>query len=95
SFEYLKMLPVDILKIDGSFVHNMPQSETDYAIVEATCRVAQTMNLKTVAEYVESEKIMACLVEMGVNYAQGYYTGRPITLAKLQLLIEQSKGSGL
>ncbi len=45
SFEYLKKLPVDILKIDGSFINNMPQSKTDYAIVDAVWKVAQTMNL--------------------------------------------------
>ena len=88
SFEYLKKLPVNILKIDGSFIQNMHKSETDYAIVDAVCRVAQTMNLKTVAEYVESEKIMDLLVEMGVDYAQGYYTGRPVTLEKLLLQVE-------
>ena len=91
SFEYLKNLPVNILKIDGSFIQNMQKSETDYAIVDATWRVAQTMNLKTVAEYVESKKIMDLLVEMGVNYAQGYYTGKPVTLEKLLLQIEESK----
>jgi len=91
SFEYLKKLPVNILKIDGSFIQNMHKSETDYAIVDAVCSVAQTMNLKTVAEYVESEKIMDLLLEMGVDYAQGYYTGRPVRLEKLLLQIEESK----
>ncbi len=91
SFEYLKKLPVDVLKIDGSFVHNLSQSSTDFAIVDATCKVAKTMNLKTVAEYVESEKIMQLLVEMGVDYAQGYYTGKPVSLEKLLLLINESK----
>ena len=82
SFEYLKKLPVNILKIAGSFIHNMPQSETDYAIVDASRRVAQSMNLTTVAECVESEEILALLAEMGVNYAQGCYTGRPVALEK-------------
>ena len=85
SFEYLKNLPVNILKIDGSFIHNMPQSKTDYAIVYAVWKVAQTMNLTTVAEYVESKEILELLADMGVTYAQGYYTGKPVTLEKLLL----------
>ncbi len=85
SFEYLKKLPVDILKIDGSFINNMPQSKTDYAIVDAVWKVAQTMNLTMVAEYVESKEILAFLEEMGVTYAQGYYTGKPVSLEKLLL----------
>lgn len=90
SFEYLKKLPVNILKIDGEFIQNMPKSKTDYAIVDAVWKVAETMNLTTVAEYVESEIILNYLAEMGVNYAQGYYTGRPVSLEKLQQLLEDS-----
>ncbi len=90
SFEYLKKLPVNILKIDGEFIQNMPQSKTDYAIVDAVWRVAETMNLTTVAEYVESEKILDYLSEMGVNYAQGFYTGRPVSLEELQQQINES-----
>ncbi len=93
SFEYLKKLPVNILKIDGEFIHNMPQSKTDYVIVDAIWRVAETMDLTTVAEYVESEIILNYLSEMGVNYAQGYYTGKPVNLEKLQQLINESNGS--
>jgi EAL domain-containing protein (putative c-di-GMP-specific phosphodiesterase class I)/GGDEF domain-containing protein len=91
SFEYLKKLPVNILKIEGTFVHNMPTSATDCAIVEAVWRVAQTMNLKTVAEYVESEEILGFLVDMGVTYAQGFHTGRPVALDKLLQSDQQHK----
>lgn len=86
SFEYLKNLPVNILKIDGSFIHNMPQSKIDYVIVDATRRVAQTLNLTTVAEYVESEEILEFLEKMGIDYAQGYYTGKPVSLEKLLMI---------
>ncbi len=83
SFEYLKKLPVNILKIDGIFIRNMPQSKTDCIIVDSVWRVAQTMNLSTVAEYVESEEILQLLTEMGVTYAQGYHVGRPVTLSEI------------
>lgn len=83
SFEYLKKLPVNILKIDGIFIRNMAQSQTDCIIVDAVWRVAQAMNLSTVAEYVESEEILQLLAEMGVTYAQGYHTGRPVSLMEI------------
>ncbi len=83
SFEYLKKLPVNILKIDGIFIRNMAQSQTDCIIVDAVWRVAQAMNLSTVAEYVESEEILQLLADMGVTYAQGYHTGRPVSLMEI------------
>ncbi len=83
SFEYLKKLPVNILKIDGIFIRNMPQSKTDCIIVDSVWRVAQTMNLSTVAEYVESEEILRLLTEMGVTYAQGYHMGKPVPLDEI------------
>ncbi len=91
SFDYLKKLPVNILKIDGSFIHSMPQSKTDCAIVDAIWRVAQTMNLTTVAEYVESEEILQLLSKMGITYAQGYYTGKPVKLNELLLFANKEK----
>ncbi len=86
SFEYLKKLPVNILKIDGIFIHNLPHSKMDHVIVDAVGRVAETMNLKTVAEYVESEEILQLLAEMGVTYAQGYHMGKPMPLEDLLLI---------
>jgi EAL domain-containing protein (putative c-di-GMP-specific phosphodiesterase class I)/GGDEF domain-containing protein len=83
SFEYLKKLPVNILKIDGIFIRNMPQSSTDCIIVDSVWRVAQNMNLSTVAEYVESEEILQLLTEMGVTYAQGYHIGKPVLLEEI------------
>lgn len=91
SFEYLKKLPVDILKIDGIFIHNLPHSKIDHVIVESVGRVAETMNLKTVAEYVESEEILQLLADMGVTYAQGYHTGRPMPLEELLSLKQYQK----
>jgi len=77
SFAYLKNLPVDYLKIDGVFIKNIATDAIDRAIVDAISRTGQVMGLKIVAEFVENEAILAQLRELGVDYAQGYYIGRP------------------
>jgi diguanylate cyclase (GGDEF)-like protein/PAS domain S-box-containing protein len=77
SFAYLKGLSVDFLKIDGRFVRDMVTDPIDHAMVEAIQRVATIMGIKTIAESVENEATLEQLREIGVDYAQGYATGRP------------------
>ncbi|MGB3292301.1 MAG: EAL domain-containing protein [Phormidesmis sp.] len=77
SFGYLKNLPVDYLKIDGSFVKHMAENPVDEAFVEAINRVGQVLGLKTVAEFVENDAILAKLKQIGVDYAQGYGIAEP------------------
>jgi diguanylate cyclase (GGDEF)-like protein len=77
SFAYLRSLPVDYLKIDGTFVRDMHQDPIDAAMVEAIHKVARLMGVRTVAEYVEDEATALMLREMGVDYAQGYHIHRP------------------
>jgi len=81
SFGYLKSLPVDFLKIDGSIIRDMVTDETSAAMVLAINQVGHTMNLRTIAEYVESEAIRSRLKEIGVDYAQGYAIGKPVPFA--------------
>lgn len=81
SFSYLKMLSVDYLKIDGSFVRDMLNDKRDYAIVNSINHIGQSLGLSTVAEYVESEDIVLALQEIGVDYGQGYSLGPPSPLA--------------
>jgi diguanylate cyclase (GGDEF)-like protein/PAS domain S-box-containing protein len=81
SFAYLKSLPVDYLKIDGAFVKDLADDPIDRAMVEAINQIGHVMNLKTIAEFVESDAIMDCLREIGVDYAQGYGVSRPVPLA--------------
>ena len=83
SLTYLKNLPVDYLKIDGSFVKNIVNDEIDCTAVEFFNRLGQIMNLKTVAEFVEDEAILQKLKEIGVDYAQGYGIDLPIPLNPL------------
>ena len=80
SFTYLKSLPVDYLKIDGSFVRDIESDLSDRAMVEAIHSVADTLKLGTVAEYVESEGCLQALKEIGIDYAQGFALGRPSPL---------------
>ena len=77
SFLYLKYLSIDYVKIEGSFVRNMVADERDRIIVEQINSMAHRFGLKTVAEFVEDEETAKMLVEIGVDYAQGYYFGRP------------------
>lgn len=80
SFAYLKHLPVDFLKIDGGFVKDIVQDETDYAVVAAINEVAHRLGIQTIAEYVESVSIFEKLIEIGVDYGQGFALGKPVPL---------------
>jgi len=77
SFAYLKHLPVDYLKIDGVFVKDMADDPIDRAMVEAINNVGHVMGKQTIAEFVDSDRVMAALREIGVDYAQGYGVARP------------------
>ncbi len=80
SYGYLKNLPVDYLKIDGTFIKNIEIVPSDYAVVKSVCEVAHFMDKKVVAEYVESENTLNLLRDIGVDYAQGYFIEKPISL---------------
>jgi diguanylate cyclase (GGDEF)-like protein len=77
SFTYLKQLPVDFVKIDGTFVREITTDAVDRAMVESVNRISHEMGLRTVAEFVENDAIMQCLRQLGVDFAQGYGVGRP------------------
>ena len=77
SFQYLKNLPVDFLKIDGSFVSDMINNNIDHAMVAAINEVGHIMGIKTIAEYVENEQIIKKLRDINVDYGQGYGIEQP------------------
>jgi diguanylate cyclase (GGDEF)-like protein/PAS domain S-box-containing protein len=86
SFAYLKHLPVDYVKIDGGFVKDLADDPIDRAMVEAINNVGHVMGKQTIAEFVDSERVMAVLREIGVDYAQGYGVAKPRPFAaRLQL----------
>jgi diguanylate cyclase (GGDEF)-like protein/PAS domain S-box-containing protein len=77
SFAYLKHLPIDIIKIDGIFVKDIADNPADQVLVRTINNLAHSLGKKTVAEYVENEKIQSILEEIGVDYLQGYHIGKP------------------
>ena len=77
SFSYLRMLPVDYLKIDGSFISNLDKDPSQRALVEAMSTVARSLGKRTVAEYVENGSILEILHELKIDCAQGYFLGMP------------------
>ena len=79
SFAYLKQLPVDIVKIDGAFIQQLATSADDQLFVKALTDVARGLGKVTVAEFVEDAETLRLLEEFGVDFAQGYYIGRPAT----------------
>jgi len=89
SFGYLKMLPVDYLKIDGSFVRNMVRDEHDHSIVVAITQIAKTLKIACVAEFIEDEATLLALKEIGVDYGQGYYLHRPEAISSQAAALAQ------
>lgn len=77
SFYYLKHLPVEYIKIDGSFIHQIDKNDEDKIFVKAITEVSQSLGKKTIAEFVENEETLKIVKELGVDYAQGYFIGRP------------------
>ena len=77
SFNYLRQLPVDYLKIDGALVRDMVEDPANRAMVEMINHIAHVMGKQTIAEFAETPQIIATLRDMGVDHAQGYAIGRP------------------
>jgi len=77
SFNYLKRFPVDYVKIDGQFIQNLVNDETDQVLVHSMHQIAKKLGKKTIAEFVECPKTIKLLREIGVNYGQGYIFGKP------------------
>lgn len=96
SFAYLRDLPVDSVKIDGRFVKKIVGSPIDAAMVRAMNDIAHALGKKTVAEFVENEEIFQQLIELGVDYGQGYHLGKPalIDLSVLSAATNLSASAG-
>lgn len=77
SFVYLKEMQVDYIKIDGSFIRELNKNLSDQIFVKAIKDVAKGLGIKTVAEFVENQETLKLLREYGVDYAQGYFIGKP------------------
>ncbi len=77
SFYYVKQLPFDYIKIDGSFIRNMRQNKEDLVFVKALSEMAVAFGKKTIAEFVEDDVTLHQLAQLGIHYAQGYHIGKP------------------
>ncbi|MDW8096118.1 MAG: EAL domain-containing protein [Aquificaceae bacterium] len=77
SFFYIKYLPVDFLKIEGEFIKSIKKSEVDRIFVKSIVDIAKGLGIKTIAEFVEDQETLEILYHIGVDYAQGYYIGKP------------------
>lgn len=85
SYSYLRSLPLDYLKIDGTYIRQVVTNKTDQALTASMVDVAHALGLKVIAEYVDSEAIYAWLKNVGVDYAQGYWVHEPERLEDLVL----------
>ncbi len=83
SFYYLKHLPFDYLKIDGEFIQDCLRNETDRLVVAAVVGIARGMGKETIAEFVPDDQTQRFLRRQGVDFAQGYHVGRPVSLESL------------
>jgi diguanylate cyclase (GGDEF)-like protein/PAS domain S-box-containing protein len=83
SFSYLKALPIDFLKIDGTFVRDVSTDPVDRAVVEAIQRIGRVMGIQTIAESVENEEAWRALGEIGVDYAQGQHVASADLLSRI------------
>jgi EAL domain-containing protein (putative c-di-GMP-specific phosphodiesterase class I) len=88
SYEYLKKLPVDYLKIDGVFIKDIVDNPADQAMVKSINEIGHFLGMKTVAEYVENQQILEVLKEIGVDYAQGFGVEKPILMTEYMQRLE-------
>jgi EAL domain-containing protein (putative c-di-GMP-specific phosphodiesterase class I) len=93
SFNYLRNLGVDYLKIDGAFVVDAARDPINRAMVDAINRVGRTIGIRTIAEWVEDDATLAVMREIGVDYVQGFGVARPQPL--VQLLAEPARRRAL
>ncbi len=78
SFHYVKRFPIDYLKIEGDFVLGMKSNDKDRALVRSIVTLARELDIRTVAEYVEDDLVLAQVVAQNIDLAQGYHIQRPI-----------------
>jgi EAL domain-containing protein (putative c-di-GMP-specific phosphodiesterase class I)/GGDEF domain-containing protein len=84
SFRYLRLFPIDLVKIDGEYVVDLVRNPEDQVLVRALVQVCQAYGIHTVAEYVQDEATMRMLREFGVDFVQGYLIGRPSPVEELR-----------
>ncbi len=94
SITYLRHMPVDILKIDGGLIREVLTSEQDRQLTHAIIDLARGLGIDVTAEYVENEETLALLKTAGVDYAQGYFIGKPLPAAEVLLGVANHREVG-
>jgi len=89
TFYHLKHLPVDYLKIDGDFIRNISHDQLDQHIVRSIVHIAQAMEIRTIAEFVEDEATYRLLKDYGVDYAQGFFIDHPVPMSRAFLDVDK------
>ncbi|MDQ7047032.1 MAG: EAL domain-containing protein [Sulfurovum sp.] len=90
SLSYLKRLPIDIVKIDKSFIENLSEDEEDLAITQAIIALAKSLNLRVLAEGVETLEQKNILIKNGCKYIQGHYYSKPVPAKRIEKLLMKS-----
>ncbi len=80
SFSYLKVLPVDFLKIDGSFIRGILHDQNDFNMVKSINQIGHVMGMQTIAEFVEDQATQDRIMSIGIDFVQGYFIGKPRAL---------------
>ena len=93
SFAYLKNLPVDFLKIDGSLIKDLDKDRINVTMVKSIIYIGHSMGLYTIAEYVENDAVLEILRDLHIDYVQGYGIGKPVPLADISKTVSVS-GAG-
>lgn len=93
SLNYIKTLPIDYIKIDGSFISNMRRDPIDQAMVQSFVQIGQTLGMKTIAEFVENRETLLLLNKLGVDFVQGFHVSHPaIDIQDKPLTLKALKG---
>ena len=93
SFAYLKNLPVDFLKIDGSLIRELENDPINVTMVESIIHIGHSMGLKTIAEYVENNAILNIVKNMNIDFVQGYGVAKPVPLEDIGFIDEITEPS--
>jgi len=86
SLGYLQQLSVDYIKIDGAFIRNLAKNTVDQKMVRLIAEIGREAGMKTIAEYVQNGPVFSLLAELGVDYAQGFYVGKPAAVPRKKTL---------
>ncbi len=91
SLSYLSRYPIDLLKIDKSFIQGAPSNAQKKPLVEAIIRMGQSMGLTIIAEGIETEEEFSYLVALGCESAQGYYFSKPLSVQDYEAVLKRGK----